>query len=122
MTLLIALAFAASSYVIQTDYCHRWATADIQAVAQCEAFTVVFVRAVEALSLGVMPLPAQTRAAYATAPIARLPRDRLSTCDSSGIGDRTDTESLTVVVGGAFFLKLFPTDPQQLNNYFRLIG
>jgi hypothetical protein len=77
MTLLIALAFAASSYVIQSDYCHRWATSDIQAVAQCEAFTFVFVRAVEALSFGVMPLPVHTRAAYVTTPIARLPRDRL---------------------------------------------
>jgi hypothetical protein len=77
MTLLIALAFAASSYVIQSDYCHRWATADIQAVERCEVLTFVFLRAVGARSFGVTSLPVHTRAAYATAPIARLPRDRL---------------------------------------------
>jgi hypothetical protein len=33
MNALIALALVANTYIVKTDYCHRWATSEIQAVA-----------------------------------------------------------------------------------------
>jgi hypothetical protein len=33
MNILIALAVTVSTYIVQSDYCHRWATSEIQAVA-----------------------------------------------------------------------------------------
>jgi hypothetical protein len=80
--LLIALAISLSFSSEHVDYCHRWATSDIQAVAQSEVLTFVFLRAVEAPLFGVMPLPAHTRAAYATAPMTNRPRELVCTMSS----------------------------------------
>jgi len=82
MTLLVALAFAAGSYVIQSDYCHRWATADIQAVAQCEVTAHVPVQAVGVFSGVVIPLPSKTRDAFVTPPTSNRPRESVCTKSS----------------------------------------
>ncbi len=79
--LLIALAISFSLSTEHVDYCHRWATADIQAVAQCEVLTFTVVNW-ESQLIHVAPLPLKTRGAFANAPTSNRPRELVCTMSS----------------------------------------
>jgi len=79
--LLIALAISFSLSTEHVDYCHRWATADIQAVAECEVLSFS-VAVVETAIEHRLPLPLNTRDAFANAPIANRPRELVCTMSS----------------------------------------
>lgn len=72
--LLIALAISFSLSTEHVDYCHRWATSDVQVMAECEALSFSVVTW-ESQVTYVAHLPLKTRDAYVNAPTSNRPRE-----------------------------------------------
>jgi len=77
MNILIALAVTVSTYIVQTDYCHRWATSEIQAVAISCVESLFAAVKVELTFACVIPVTAALSGGVAVSVNLRRPRDYL---------------------------------------------